>query len=81
MTHTEPERVLIRWRTKDLEAIAAIRNRFNIPNYTTVNGLSPAEITLENKDLFEECQRRGFFGIIRRKWRKNGDHYIFNSCK
>lgn len=81
MTHTEPVRVIVRWTTRDEEAIAAIRERFNLPNYTTLNGWTPAEIKPEDMDMFEECARRGFFGIIREKWCKNGGQYIFPSRK
>lgn len=70
-------KLIVRWSTRDPEAIAAIRKRFNIPEYTTVNGLTPAEINPEDMEMFEECARRGFFGIIREKWCKNGDQYIF----
>lgn len=79
MTPTEAERLIVRWRTKDKGAIAAIRKRFNIPDYTTVNGFSPAEIKAEDMAVFEECSRRGFFGILHQKWCKNGEVYVFNS--
>ena len=72
MTHTEPQKLTIKWLTKDKEAIDAIRRRFNIPNYTTINGWSPAEITAEDMALFEECARRKFFIIMPYKWCKNG---------
>lgn len=81
MTHTEPQRVIIRWSTRDKEAIAAIRRRFNFPDYTTVNGMTPVEIKPEDAQMVEECRRRGFFNVIHQKWYKNGDHFIFNSCK
>lgn len=71
------ERLIVRWVTRDKEAITAIRKRFGIPDYTTVNGLSPAEIKPEDMPMFEECARRNFFGIIRKKWCKNGGQYIF----
>lgn len=55
----------------------AIRARFGIPRYTTLNGLSPADISEADMALFEETSRRGFFGIMRHiKWRKNGDVYV-----
>ncbi|MCM1142479.1 MAG: hypothetical protein NC453_28250 [Muribaculum sp.] len=76
-TDQTAERLIVRWNTRDQEAIAAIRKRFNIPTYTTVNGWSPAEIKSEDMPMFEECARRNFFGIIRRKWCKKGGQYIF----
>ncbi len=77
MIPTENERLIIRWATKDRAAIEAIRKRFGIPRYTTVNGLSPVELKPEDREVFEECERRGFFSIIRRKWCKNGAHFVF----
>ena len=77
MTHTEPIRLVVRWTTSDKEAIAAIRKHFSLPSHTTVNGWTPAEIKHEDMEVFEECARRGFFGIIRQKWCKNGAQYIF----
>lgn len=76
-TDQTAELLIVRWNTRDQEAIAAIRKRFNIPTYTTVNGWSPAEIKPEDMPMFEECARRNFFGIIRRKWCKNGGQYFF----
>ena len=74
-------KVIVYWLTKDKESIAAIRKYFGMPDYTTVNGLTPAEIKPEDNEMFEECARRRFFGIIRQKWCKNGDQYIFNTRK
>lgn len=72
-------KMIIRWTTQDSEAIAAIRQYFGMPNYTTVNGWTPVEIKPEDMKMFEECSRRGFFGIINQKWCKNGGQYIFLS--
>lgn len=79
MTHTEPQKLTIKWLTKDKVAIDAIRRRFNIPNYTTINGWSPAEIAPEDMKLFEECAHRGFFGFLPYKWCKNGGTFSFIS--
>lgn len=76
-TDQTAERFIVRWNTRDQKAIAAIRKRFAIPAYTTVNGWSPAEIKPEDMPMFEECARRNFFWVIRRKWCKNGGQYIF----
>lgn len=81
MIPTDSEKMLIRWNTKDPNKIARIRERFDIPSYMTLNGLSPVEIKAEDMEVFTECARRGFFGIIRQKWCKNGGHYIFKSRK
>lgn len=79
MTAIEDNKFVIRWITRDPEAIAAIRKRFGMPMHTTVNGWTPCEITPEDIELFEECARRGFFGILNKKWHKNGGQYIFIS--
>lgn len=72
---------VIRWHTRDTKAIDKIRKRFGIPDYTTLNGWSPAEIQERDMDVFMECARRGFFGILNQKWCKNGDHFVFTSCQ
>lgn len=72
--------LVIRWHTKDNDAIDAIRKRFNMPRYTTLNGWSPALINEEDMELFEECARRKFFSIMPYKWCKNGDTFSFISC-
>ncbi len=65
-------KLVVRWTTRDRQAVAAIRERFDIPSYTTVNGWSPAEIKEEYIPLFEECARSGLLSIIDKKWCKNG---------
>lgn len=79
MTPTANKNIVIKWQTKDKVAIEAIRKRFGIPKYTTVNGLSPAEVTPEDWSVFEECANRHFFGIMDMEWHKNGAQYIFIS--
>lgn len=79
MKATEDNRLVIRWVTRDVDAIAAIRKRFGMSSYTTVNGWTPCEIKPEDRELFEECARRGFFGILNEKWQKNGGQYVFIS--
>lgn len=72
-------RYTIRWATRDEKAVKAIRERFGLPPYTTLNGWTPAEIEDEDRELFEECARRGFFSILPQKWCKNGGRFIFYS--
>jgi len=77
-TKTENEKLVVKWGYNiSPESIAAIRKRFSIPNYTTLNGCSPAEISMEDMPLFEETARRGFFSILHKKWCKNGGVYSF----
>lgn len=72
-------KLVIRWLTRDKDAIEAIRRRFSIPRYMTLNGLSPAEIDDSDRGLFDECARRGFFCIMDKTWRQNGGQIIFIS--
>lgn len=84
MTATEEasQRLVIKWRSKlDAAKKEAIRHRFGIPAYETLNGLSPVELKAEDRGAFEETARRGFFSILPMKWCKNGGLYVFKSCK
>lgn len=82
MNRTEQkEKVIVKWLTRDKAAIEAIRKKFGMPDYTTINGWTPVEIKLSDRAMFEECAKRRFFSIIREKWRKIGGLYIFNSRK
>lgn len=77
MNPTEPndEKIVIHWNTKDEEAIRLIRERFNIPRYTTVNGQTPAVLPTEDMAMFEETARRGYFNYRRVDWTFNGATY------
>lgn len=79
MIPTDAQRLTIRWTTKDKAVIAAIRKRFSIPSYTTLNGLSPVLLKDEDRAVFEETARRGFFAILDKKWCKNGAVFSFKS--
>jgi hypothetical protein len=59
------------------EAIEAIRRKFNIPHYTTLNGESPVEVDDEQMKLLRECERKEFLQIRMKKWCKNGDLFVF----
>ena len=56
-------KVTIYWITKDAEKIKRIRDKFNIPSYTSINGETPCEIKDEDLPLLRECERRGFIQI------------------
>lgn len=75
------EQLTIKWLTRDPSKISKIRRRFAIPDYTTLNGLSPAEISAADMPVFEECMKRGLFCIVPLKWCKNGGRFAFISCK
>lgn len=57
------------WKTKDREAIRKIRERFGIPDYTTINGETPCDIKDEDLPLLQETARRGFIQIRNKKQR------------
>ncbi|MEF3427882.1 hypothetical protein LI190_020190 [Bacteroides cellulosilyticus] len=62
-------KVTIYWdfRNVDLKDIPRIkkkiRDKFNIPDYTTVNGETPCNIRDEDMELLRECENRGFIQI------------------
>ena len=68
-------RVIVKFTTRDEAAISAIRKRFRLPVYTTLNGWTPGMIEQNDLDVFEETARRGFFTFIRKKWTYNGATY------
>ena len=74
MTPTEPQKILIRWKTRDEDAIRRIRDKFNIPFYTSLNGLTPAVIPPE-RELFEETVNRGYFTYWSAEWSFDGIAY------
>lgn len=60
-------RVTIYWETrhldpKDIPRIKKrIRDKFNIPDYTTVNGETPCDIKDEDMELLRETERRDIY--------------------
>lgn len=62
------QKTVIRWGTKDKESIKLIRRRFGIPEYTTLNGYSPVLLKAEDREVFEETARRGFFSFRQAEW-------------
>lgn len=75
MDTSNGEKVIVYWLTKDEEAIANIRNYFNLPTYATVNGWTPGKIKPKDMWMFEETARRGFFRFVRKEWTYNGSTY------
>ena len=57
------KRITIYWITKDRTAIEKIRERFNIPSGTTINGETPADIEDCDFPILEETAKRGFIQI------------------
>lgn len=70
-------KVVINWRTRDRDAIRLIREKFGIPVYTTVNGITPADIKNEDMTMFEETARCGFFAFWRHNWCIKGGVLVF----
>lgn len=62
-------KVTIYWNTKHLDPKDVprikkkIRAKFNIPDYTTVNGETPCEIRDEDIGLLRETEKRGYIQI------------------
>ena len=69
--------ILVVWTTRDKSLIRRIRERFSLPAYTTLNGITPAKIKPEDMPLLEETASRGFIQIWRRKWCNNGGSISF----
>lgn len=68
-------KVIVRLVTSDKEAIAAIRKRFSLPDYNTINGWTPGEITEEDMPVFQETARRGFLSYRIVDWVSDGKTY------
>lgn len=78
----EKEKLTVKWLTRNPATVASIRERFSIPRYTTLNGLSPVTVEgEEEKELLRECERRGFLRIMPYDWVKNGVHFTFKYRK
>ncbi len=77
MDYIEPQRLIIRWITRDVKAKQAICKHFGWKQYSTLNDLSPVALKLSDTPMFNECVRRGFFGVIPGKWWQNGGPIIF----
>lgn len=59
------QKVTIYWNTRHikLEVKRRIRERFGIPNHTTVNGETDCYIHEEDMELLRETEKRGFIQI------------------
>lgn len=77
MTQIVPTKIIVRWRTRDAEAIDIIQKRFGFPKYITVNGWTPGVLKPEDKTDFDECIRRGFFSFKVADWVFNGKSYVW----
>ena len=56
-------KLTVYWHTADKRTVDAIRQKFNIPRYTSVNGETTAEIEESLMPLLLECEKRGFIQI------------------
>lgn len=68
-------KVLIYWLTANERTIEAIRKRFNVPRYSTLNGWTPAEIAETDIEVFKETAKRGFIRYRKEEWTFNGHTY------
>lgn len=68
-------KIIIRWHTRNENTIRRIRERFNVPVYTTVNGHSPAMLNDADRELLDETARRGFISYMAADWQFNGVSY------
>jgi hypothetical protein len=68
---------VIYWKQCDPKAIEQIREKFNIPHYTTINGESPCEVDDEQMQLLRQCEERGFLSIRDKKWYKKGEVFVW----
>ena len=68
------QKVTIYWNTRHIkledipEVKRRIRERFGIPNHTTVNGETDCYIREEDMELLRETEKRGFIQMAL-KWR------------
>lgn len=72
---TNGEKIVVHWRTRDDKAIRLIRERFGLPSYTTLNGLTPAILRDEDREVFQETAQRGYFSYKSVNWIFNGQSY------
>lgn len=56
-------KTVVYWITKDAEKIIAIRERFNLPTYTSLNGETPADVSESDMELLRECEKRGLIQL------------------
>lgn len=65
-------KIIIRWHTRNENTIRRIRERFNVPAYTTINGWSPASLKEADRELLDETAQRGFISYMAVKNNRRG---------
>jgi hypothetical protein len=68
-------KIIIRWHTRNENTIRRIRERFNVPAYTTINGWSPATLKEADRETLDETARRGYVSYMAVNWQFNGVSY------
>lgn len=68
-------KIIIRWHTRNENTIRRIRERFNVPAYTTINGWSPASLKEADRKTLDETAQRGFISYMAVNWQFNGVSY------
>ena len=59
--------ITIYWTTHDREDIKRIREKFNIPNYTSINGETPCDVSDSDLKLLLETEKRGFIQLRKKE--------------
>lgn len=57
------QELTVYWQTMDRKTKERIRERFCMPNHTTINGETTCRIRSEDMNLLKECEKRGFIQI------------------
>lgn len=56
-------KITIYWGIRSSDIIKRIRQKFNIPSYTSINHETECEINDEDINLLRETEKRGFIQI------------------
>lgn len=70
-------KVVVRWVCTDKDVIKRIRERFKLPDYTTLNGFTPGMVADKDMAVLEETARRGFLTFELKEWSYNGKSYAW----
>lgn len=60
-------KITIYWRTTNQEDIKRIREKFNLPNYTSINGETPCEVSDSDLPILLEVEKRGFIQLRKKE--------------
>ena len=60
-------KITIYWTTTNQEDIKRIREKFNLPKYTSINGETPCEVSDSDFPLLLEVEKRGFIQLRKKE--------------